>query len=164
MGRFMGATYELHYVEIKSERESLRKIVDYIIDSLNDLDWQNSISSRLCKGGCFHRNKTILITLRLFHQKEIEEGSLKSHARYKKVDNKLVIDQMFVLGKYTNLSEDVMREKLCNDAFGYAKEMLEKYSGQFPDFDAMAFIPFLKERFEQIKKNELPYYSYEVPE
>lgn len=161
MERFIGATYELHYIETKSKRDVLKKIANYIIDNLNDLTWQNSISNQLCKGESIHRNKIIFITLRLFHQKEIEEGKLKSYARYKKADDKLVIDQMFVLDDYTDLPEDEMREKLCNDTFDYAKKMLEKYKDRFPDFDAMAFIPFLRERFEQTKKNELPYYNYE---
>lgn len=164
MGRFMGATYELHYIEIKSDREALKRVANYIIDSLNDLDWQNSISDQLCKEKCLHRNKTILIVLRLFHQKEIDEGNLKSYARYKKADDKLIIDQMFVLDDYTNLSEDNMREKLCNDAFYYAEQMLKKYKNRFLDFDATAFIPFLREKFEQIKRNELPYYEYETSE
>lgn len=160
MGRFIGATYELHYIEIKSQRDLLKKIVDYIIDNLNDLIWQNSISNHLCKGGCDHRNKIILVVLRLFHLEEIVKGKLKSYARYKKADDKLVIDQMLVLSDYVDLAEDEMREKLCNDIFDYVNEMLKKYKDRFLDFDAMAFIPLLKERIEQTKRNELPYYDY----
>lgn len=160
MGRFIGATYELHYIEIKSKKEILKKIVDHIINSLNDVIWQDSISHQVCKEGCDHRNKIILVVLRLFHQKEIEEGKLKSIARYKKADDKLVIDQMLILSDYSDLPEDEMRKKLCDDIFDYLKEMLKKYKDRFLDFDSIAFISLLEERIEQTKRNELPYYDY----
>lgn len=154
MGRFIGVTYELHYIEIESKREILKKIVNYIIDNLNDLIWQDSISNQLCKGGCGHRNKIIFVVLRLFHLKEIEEGELKSIARYKKADDKLVIDQMLILSDYAVLPENEMKRKLCDDIFSYLKEIISKYRNRFIDFDAMAFIPLLEERFEEIKNSE----------
>lgn len=67
---------------------------------------------------------------------------------------------MLVLSDYTDLAEDGMREKLCNDIYDYVSKMLEKYKKRFLDFDVMTFIPLLKERFEQTKRNELPYYDY----
>lgn len=155
MGRFIGATYELHYIEIKSKKEILKKIVDDIINSLNDMIWQDSISHQLCKEGCDHRNKIIFVVLRLFHQKEIEEGKLKSIARYKKANDKLVIDQMLILSDYSDLPENEMRRKLCDDIFLYLKETILKYHNRFLDFDAMAFIPLLKEKFEEIKNSKI---------
>ena len=57
--------------------------------------WQETISNKLCK---IERHHVILfIVLRLFHQSEIEEGKLKSYARYIKAKERLVIDQMFSL-------------------------------------------------------------------
>lgn len=155
MGRFIGVTYELHFIEIESKREILKRTVNYIIDNLNDLIWQDSISNQLCKGGCDHRNKIIFVVLRLFHLKEIEEGKLKSIARYKKADDKLVIDQMLILSDYVDLPENEMRKKLCDNISLYLKEIILKYHNRFRDFDSVAFIPLLEERFLEIKNGEL---------
>jgi hypothetical protein len=62
---------------------------------------------------------------------------------------------MLVLNDYADLPEDDMRKKICDDVFDYLKEISEKYKGRFQDFDAIAFIPLLKERIEEIKDYKL---------
>lgn len=80
---------------------------------------------------------------------------MKSFYRYLKKDDKLIIDQMLTIDKYENLSEDETRKALCNDIFLYFKEVILKYKDRFLDFDAVAFIPLLEERFEDIKNGKI---------
>jgi hypothetical protein len=139
----------LRYAGTKSKSEATQKVVGYLADNLRDMAWQESIFHQLRKVERHHT--TLSIILRLFDIKDIEEGKLKSYARYKQKEDKLVIDQMLVLNKYADLQEDEMRRKICDDVFDYLKEILEKYKGRFQDFDAITFIPLLKERIEEIK-------------
>ena len=158
MGLFLGLSYELRYTGTIEKSDMLQKVVRYIADNLRDLVWQDLISNRLCKVERHH--KTIFIVLRLFDIKDIEEGNLKSYARYKKADDKLVIDQMLILNEYADLLEDEMKKKPCDDIFDYLKEILKKYKDRFLDFDSIAFLPLLEERFKKTKENKLPYHEY----
>lgn len=124
------------------------KVARYIIDNLNNMMWQQSISNQLQKIDKHHTSLSII--LRLFDIKDIKEGKLKSYARYKENKDKLVIDQMLVLNKYVNFQEDEMRNKLCDDIFIYLKEMLKKYKDRFQDFDAIALITLLEEQIKKI--------------
>lgn len=124
------------------------KVARYIIDNLNNMMWQQSISNQLQKIDKHHTSLSII--LRLFDIKDIKEGKLKSYARYKQNKDKLVIDQMLVLNKYVNFQEDEMRNKLCDDIFIYLKEMLKKYKDRFQDFDAIALITLLEEQIKKI--------------
>ncbi|MDR1178972.1 MAG: hypothetical protein LBK44_00575 [Spirochaetales bacterium] len=94
MGLFLKLNYELHYAGTKSKSEVTQKVVGYIADNLRDMAWQESISNQLRKVEKHHT--TVGIILRLFDIKDIEEGKLKSYARYMKNDDKLIIDQMLV--------------------------------------------------------------------
>ena len=155
MVRFISATNELHFVAVELQRQIIKRVANYIIDNFNDWTWQNSINDKLRKAE--NHNTALLVVLRLFHQSEIEKGKLKSYARYIKAKEKLVIDQMFALDDYLNLTEDEIRQKLCTDICNYVCEMLKKYKDRFQDFDAMAFIPLFKTQMDRIKNNELPY-------
>ena len=75
--------------------------------------------------------------------------------RYLKKDDKLIIDQMLTIDKYEDLSEDETRKALCNDIFLYFKEVILKYKDRFLDFNIVAFIPLLEERFGDIKNGKL---------
>lgn len=155
MGIFSQTTYEARYAGTKAKNNLKRKVIDYIIDNLNDGEWQESIAGQLREMEEQYSHLTLSIILRLFHLKDIEEGKLKSLTRYKKKDDKLVIDQMFVLDNLVDLSEDEMRIKLCDELFEFAEKVLTKYKNKFEDFDAIAFIPMLKDRIEKIKAKEL---------
>lgn len=158
MGLFLSLTYELRYAGTELKSKLMQKVVRYIADNIRNMIWQESISNQLRKVEIHHI--TLSITLRLFHQEDIESGKLKSYARYKKANDELIIDQMLILDKYVDLPEDEMRKKLCDDIFDYLKEMLKKYKDRFLDFDSIAFISLLKEIIEKTKENELPYYDY----
>lgn len=69
---------------------------------------------------------------------------------------------MFTIEEYIDFPEDEMRKKLCDDIFDYISMMLRKYKDRFHDFDAMAFIPLLKERISQIKNKVFEDNFYET--
>ena len=94
MGLFFKLNYELRYAGTKSKNEVTQKVVGYVADNLRDMAWQESISNQLRKEERPHT--TLGIFLRLFDVKDIENGKLKSYARYKQKEDKLVIDQMLV--------------------------------------------------------------------
>lgn len=153
MGTFLKVTFEARYAGSEEKNQKKSKVVRYIADNLRDMIWQESISSQLRKVDGHHTN--LYLVLRLFDIKDIEEGKLKSFARYKKKEDKLVVDQMLIINEYSDLPEDEMRIKMCDEIFEYVKEILIKYKDRFQDFDVIAFIPLLKERIEKIKANEL---------
>ena len=159
MSTFLGITYEKRFAGTHIKNRLISKVVNYITYNLKDDSWQNSISSQLRNIVMHH--ETVSIILRFFNIKDIEEGKLKSYARYMKKDDKLVIDQMLVLNDYTDLPEDEMRKKICDDVFEYIEMILTKYKDSFLDFDSIAFIPLLKERIEKIKENEFSFDHYE---
>ena len=153
MGTFFKTTYEARWAGNKEKTDLTQKVIGYIAHNLRIMPWQESISSQLRKIDGHHTN--LYLVLRLFDIKDIEEGKLKSFARYKKKEDKLVIDQMLIINEYSDLPEDEMRIKMCDEIFEYVKEILIKYKDRFQDFDAITFIPLLKERIEKIKANEL---------
>ncbi len=53
-----------------------------------------------------------------------------------------------------DLSEDEVRAKMCDDIFNYLEMNLIKYKDRFQDFDAIGFIPLLKERIDGIKRKQ----------
>jgi hypothetical protein len=160
MGIFLKITYESRYAGNFENNVKQNKVLDYIIDNLNNMTWQEFISNQLQKIDKHHTSLSII--LRLFDIKDIKEGKLKSYARYKQKEDKLVIDQMLVLNEYVNFPEDEMRNKLCNDIFIYLKEMLIKYKDRFQDFDSVAFVPLLKNQIEKIKNDEFEDNFYET--
>lgn len=153
MGIFLRITFEARYAGTKEKNEKKSKVVKYITDHIHDYGWQESIVNKLRKTREDHI--TLSIILRFFNAEDIEKSKLKSYARYMKKQDQLVIDQMLVLNEYTDLSEDNMRKKICDDIFSYLREILEKYKKRFEDFDSIAFIPLLKDRIEEIKDYKL---------
>ena len=149
MGVFLSITYESRYAGDFENNVKQNKVLDYIIDNLNNMIWQEEICTKLRE--VEKQSDALFIILRLFSYDDIEEGNLKSYTRYKKSEEKLVIDIMFTIEDYKDFPEDVMRQKLCDDIFDYISIMLKKYKDRFHDFDANAFIPLLKERISQIK-------------
>jgi hypothetical protein len=160
MGTFLKITYESRYAGDFENNVKQLKVVSYISNNLRSMIWQESISNQLQKIETHHISLSII--LRLFDIKDIEEGKLKSYARYKQKEDKLIIDQMLVLNEYVNLQEDEMRKKLCDGIFGYLKEMLIKYKDHFQNFDSIAFVPLLENQIEKIKNNEFEDNFYET--
>lgn len=160
MGTFLRITYESRYAGNFDNNVKQNKILDYIIDNLNNTMWQESISDQLQKTVKHHISLSIF--LRLFDVKDIKEGRLKSFTRYKQKEDILVIDQMLALNEYISFPEDEMRNKLCNAILIYLKEVLIKYKNRFQDFDSVAFIPLLENQFEKIINNEFEDDFYET--
>lgn len=157
MGIFLQITYQSQGGYTAEKAVINQKILDYIIDGLNDGSWQEPISCELTTLNPQYSHIVLGTILRLFHLKNIETGNLKSFARYMKKDDKLIIDQMLVIDEYESLSEDETRKSLCNDIFLYFKDTILKYKDRFLDFNAVAFIPLLETRFNEIKNENLKY-------
>jgi hypothetical protein len=155
MGIFLKITYDSQGGKSPEKAFTNQKVLDYIIDGLNDYPWQESISGKLTTLDQKFSHISLGTILRFFHLKNIEAGNLKSFARYIKKDDKLIIDQILILDKYENLSEDETRKALCDDILPYFKEIILKYKDHFLDFDVVAFIPLFEERFEKIKDGKL---------
>lgn len=152
MGLFLKITYEARYAGSFENNVKQLKVLRYICDNIRDMNWQESISSQLQKVEQHHISLSII--LRMFNIKHINEGDLKSYARYTKKEHSLHIDQILALNDYVNLQEDEMRRKLCKDIFLYLKEILIKYQDRFQDFDSIKFISLLEERINRIIDNE----------
>ena len=155
MGIFLKITYQSQGGKTAEKAISNQKVLAFIVDSLNDYPWQESISSKLTTLDQKYSHIVLGTILRFFHKKNIETGKLKSCARYIKKDDKLVIDKMLIIDKYETLSENETKKTLCDDIFLYFKEIILKYKDHFLDFDAIAFIQLFEERFEEIKNGKL---------
>ena len=136
MGLFLRITYQSQ----ADERAFInRKVLGYIIDGLNDGDWQDSISIKLTTHDPQYSHIAIGAILRFFLSENIEGGNLKSFYRYLKKDDKLIIDQMLTIDKYDDLSEDETRKELCDDIFLYFKEVILKYKDRFTNLMHILF-------------------------
>lgn len=155
MGLFLKITSESQGAETVEKAIINNKVINYILDGLNDYYWQDQIAPKLRTLNAQYSHITLGTILRLFLLKNIEMGNLKSFSRYIKKDDKLVIDQMLVANKYESLTEDETRKAICDDVFSYFEEVILKNKAKFQDFDAVAFIPLLKERFEEIKEQKI---------
>lgn len=155
MGLFLRITYQSQGGRTPEKAFINRKVLSYIIDGLNDENWQDSVSIKLTTLDPQYSHIAIDAILRFFLSENIEGGNLKSFYRYLKKDDKLIIDQMLTIDKYDDLSEDETRKALCDDIFLYFKDVILKYKDRFLDFNAVAFIPLLEERFGDIKNGKL---------
>ena len=155
MGLFLRITYQSQGGRTVEKAFINRKVLSYIIDGLNDGNWQDSISIKLTTLDPQYSHIAIDAILRFFLSENIEGGNLKSFYRYLKKDDKLIIDQMLTIDKYDDLSEDETRKALCDDISLYFKDVILKYKDRFLDFNAVAFIPLLEERFGDIKNGKL---------
>lgn len=155
MGVFLFSTYELDSTGTSNQDKVFRKILDYIIHNLNDVDWQESVSNKTKKDTTSQR--IIKIYLRFFNKKRIEESGLNSYAKYSNKKECLIIDPIFSIEEYANLEEHEMRKKISNHIFYYLQRVITKYKDRFKDFDATLFVGLLNDRFEDIKSDSLPY-------
>lgn len=155
MGLFLKITSESQGAKKVEKAFINNSVIDYILDGLNDYTWQDQISSQLRAVNAQYSHITLGTILRLFLLKHIEAGNLKSFSRYVKKDDKLVIDQMLVADKYESLSEDETRRAICDDVYSYFEEVILKNKAKFQDFDAVAFVPLLKKRFQDIKEKKI---------
>ncbi|MDM1085784.1 hypothetical protein Q2490_14995 [Myroides odoratimimus] len=154
MGTFLSFTYQSQGGSTKEEAIVNQDVIGYISSALNDDEWQYSLAGRLRDLEERYHHITISAIVRLFLKENIEKGKLKSFFRYVKNEDELSIDQMLDANKYDGLNEVETRVAMADDIFAYFKEIILKYKDRFLDFDAVAFIPLLEERFEVIKREE----------
>lgn len=154
MGNFFRTVYESQGGRTPDTADKNQKTLAYVLDGLTDYDWQNSIVSQLNNVDIQYSQVSILCAFRLFLPENIQLGNLKSYYRYIKKDEELEIDQMLDIDNYETLSADDTRIALCDDIFEYISPIILKYKDRFLDFNAVAFIPLLKERFEFIKEGK----------
>jgi len=151
MGIFLKTTYQSQGGRTSETAGKNQDVLAYVLDGLDDYNWQDSISSQLNNVDPKYSHISIFGVIRFFLPENIKSGNLKSLARYIKKDDKLIIDQMLDIDKYETLSENDTRIALCDDIFEYFSSIILKYKDRFLDFDTVAFIPMLKERLEFIK-------------
>lgn len=94
MGIFLKITYDSYGGKSIEKADINNKVLDYIIDALNDYTWQESISSKLTNLDQKYSHIALGTIIRFYLLQNIEAGNLKSFARYIKKDEKLVIDQI----------------------------------------------------------------------
>ena len=92
MGLFLRITYQSQGGRTPEKAFINRKVLSYIIDGLNDENWQDSISIKLTTLDPQYSHIAIDAILRFFLSENIEGGNLKSFYRYLKKDDKLIID------------------------------------------------------------------------
>lgn len=66
-----------------------------------------------------------------------------------------MIDHILIANRYESLTVYETRKAICDDVFNYFEGIILKNKAKFQDFDAVAFIPLLKERFDEIKAGKL---------
>ncbi|WP_135454850.1 hypothetical protein [Mycobacterium sp. DL99] len=152
MGIFLKITYDSQGGKTAEKATINQGILDDVLNSLNDYAWQDRIAPQLRNLDAQFSHIALGLILRFYHKVNVEKGDLRSLVRYIKKDDKLLVDQMLVVDEYEELSEWETRTHLCDDIVSHLEQSLMKYRDRFQDFDAVAFIPFLRERFEEIKQ------------
>ncbi|RKE56363.1 HicA family toxin-antitoxin system [Sphingobacterium detergens] len=155
MGVFLFSTYELDSTGSGKHDKLFRKVLDYLIHNLNDVEWQELISKKIRTSNDSRR--IIKIYLRFFNKMRIEENVLKSYSKYVNKDECLIVDPVFLLDEYINLGEEIMRKEISSNLLSYLEEVLIKYKDRLKDFDVFNFIELLRLRIEDIKSNQLSY-------
>ncbi|QKT10906.1 hypothetical protein [Rhodococcus sp. W8901] len=152
MGIFLKITYDSQGGKTAEKATTNQDILDDILNSLNDYAWQDRIASQLRNLDAQFSHIALGLILRFYHKTNVEKGNLRSLVRYIKKDDKLLVDQMLVVDEYEDLSEGETRTQLCADIVSHLEQVLMRYRDRFQDFDAVAFIPLLRARFEEIKQ------------
>ncbi|MFG1784471.1 hypothetical protein ACGFIU_18690 [Rhodococcus oryzae] len=152
MGIFLKITYDSQGGKTAEKATINQGILDDILNSLNDYAWQDRIAPQLRNLDAQFSHIALGLILRFYHKVNVEKGNLRSLVRYIKKDDKLLVDQMLVVDEYEDLSEGETRVQLCDAIVSHLEQDLMRYRDRFQDFDAVAFIPMLRERFEEIKQ------------
>ncbi|SEK35266.1 hypothetical protein [Rhodococcus maanshanensis] len=152
MGIFLKITYDSQGGKTAEKATINQNILDGVLNSLNDYAWQDRIAPQLRNLDSQFSHIALGLILRFYHKINVEKGNLRSLARYIKKDDKLLVDQILVVDEYEDLSERGTRTQLCDDIVNHLEQALMRYKDRFQDFDAVAFIPLLRERFEEIKQ------------
>ena len=115
----------------------------------------------------FNYFKKVSLAIRVFPR----VTQCKTYARYYKKEEVigeytikkeyLHIDPVFIAEDYEELSNEEIHKKFCDDLYDLLAYYLLKYKNRFTDFNAEAFLPFLKERLLSIKERKFPTWEEE---
>jgi len=115
----------------------------------------------------FNYFKKVSLVIRVFPR----VTQCKTYARYYKKEEVireytikkeyLHIDPVFIAEDYEELSNEEIHRKFCDDLYDLLAYYLLKYKNRFTDFNAEAFLPFLKERLLSIKERKFPTWEEE---
>lgn len=151
MGIFLKITSQSEGGASAHEAEKNQRILDEILAGLLDYHWQDGIAPRLRTRDNRYSHIAISIFLRLFTPESVEVNNHRSSARYFARDDRLVIDQVLVTADYAALTVDETRRLMSLQVREQIEAMLQKYRTRYQDFDAEAFIPMLRSRFDDIE-------------
>lgn len=134
----------------------LHNLTDYVKTSLENNDWQDSIRKEF-----IYQEKEqssydpfVLIAIRFFDKRA---SHLKSFSRFKNKEERLLIDLVFFVEEYENFNNDELVFAFCENLYPILEESLLKYKKRFIHFDVQKFLPYLKNRIEDIKNRKLPF-------
>lgn len=150
---FLNIGSQLAYSERKCK--IFYKNKSYIEDCLSDYEWQKSISEHFITVSNGVYNIFISLYFRFFDKRA---SDLKSYAKFKTKEERLIMDMVFFIENYEVYDEDDMRIKLCEDILSFVDGSLKKYNKRFLNFDSEKFLPFFVERIENIKNKSIPFY------
>ena len=149
---FLITRFQLEY---STKKEEIFNVISYISHSLGDYNWQNSISKHFISSIDSDKNVYrvyIAIYFRLFFQENL---NLKTYVKFSKQKEELIIDPIIIIDDYINYDECTMREKMADTVYSNFEHYLFKYKKHYNNFDAIKFLPFLKERIELIKTKSI---------
>ena len=113
MSVFLFSTYELDSSGAHSTDLRIGKVLDNIVDNLNDLYWQETLVKQI--GYDKRKGRKIKLYLRVFRKNRIAENEMKSYCRFMKKEGCLIIDPIFSLEDYSSLKDKELSAKMYND-------------------------------------------------
>ena len=149
MGTFFSCSFDRNYAKDFQNNVIQGKVIQYITHNIDDVKWQETISSQVQEIDKHHRS--FFFVVRLYRKDRIDQYKYKSKARFIKTDQRLSIDVMLDLDNYLDLPEDTIRHMMCDDIFGYVDAMLIKYQKRLYNLNIEAFMPLFKQRILDIK-------------
>lgn len=134
----------------------LHNLIDYVKTSLEDNDWQDSIRKEFIyqEKEQSSYNPFVLIAIRFFDERA---SHLKSFNRFKNKEERLLIDLVFFVEEYENFNDDELVFTFCENLYPILEESLLKYKKRFIHFDVQKFLPYLRNRIEDIKNRKFPF-------
>ena len=150
MSVFLFSTYELDSSGAHSTDLRIGKVLDNIVDNLNDLYWQETIVKQI--GYDKRKGRKIKLYLRVFRKNRIAENEMKSYCRFMKKEGCLIIDPIFSLEDYSSLKDKELSAKMYNDIFQYLELSIKRYKTKFDDFSFHTFFDCLQLRVNDIRQ------------
>lgn len=135
---------------------NLHNVTSYLYSSLVNEEWQDTIRKEFIiqekEESPF--DPFILIAIRFFDKRA---SKLKSFNRFNNKEERLNIDLVFFVEDYENFNENELLITFCEHLYPILEESLLKYKKRFVRFDVQKFLPYLKNRMEDIKNRKFPF-------